>query len=83
MKFDQLVKYNMRSIFPEKSCTKRYRPESSRPFFKKSKLSIFLDQQSEVQHSSFLLYVQVEDCQKILKLRCQPLAFTSYKASFV
>ena len=27
-----------------------------------------------------LLYVQVEGYQNILKLRCRPLAFTSYKA---
>ena len=49
MKFGQLIEYNMRNIFLEKSCTK-YDGETSstRPFLKKSNLSIYLDQQSEV-----------------------------------
>ena len=38
-----------------------------------------MDQQSEVSYSLFLLYVQVEDYQNIVKLRRRPLAFTSYK----
>ena len=43
MKFGQLIKYNMRKIFLEKSYSKRGRENSPRPFSKKSKLSIFLD----------------------------------------
>ena len=43
-------------------------------------LSISLDQQAEVLYSLFLLYVSVEDDQNILKLRCWPLTFDSFKA---
>ena len=48
MTLDQLIEYNMRNIFLEKSCTKSSGVTSPTPFFKKSKLSIFLDQQYEV-----------------------------------
>ena len=44
MKFGQV----MEGVFLEKLCTKCRGENSSRPFFKKSKLSISLDQQSEV-----------------------------------
>ena len=43
MKFGQLIKYNMRKVFLEKSYSKRGRENIPRPFSKKSKLSIFLD----------------------------------------
>ena len=46
MKLGQLIEYNMKNIFLQKSYTK-YRDASPRPFSKKSKL-ISLDQQSEV-----------------------------------
>ena len=50
---------------------------------------MFLDQQSDKilsnyktgWHNLFLLYVQVEENRNIVKLRCRPLAFTSYKPS--
>ena len=40
---------------------------SPRPFSKKSKLSIALDQQSKVLYSLFLLYVQVQGYRSLLK----------------
>ena len=43
--------------------------KSYRPFFKEKKLTIYLDQQSKVSYSLFLLHVQVEVYQNILKLR--------------
>ena len=46
-KFDQLINYN-RNIFLDKSCTKCGGETSPKPFFKKSKLSVSLEQQSEV-----------------------------------
>ena len=73
VKFGHLIAKSMRNSFLEKSC---------RPFSKKLKLGISLDQQSEVLSSLLLLllfYFQVEDYHNILKLRCCPLAFTSYK----
>ena len=44
MKFGQLIEYNMRNIFDEKSYTKCGGETILRPFSKKSKLSISLDQ---------------------------------------
>ena len=38
-----------------------------------------LDDPSEVLYSLFSLYVHVENYQNILKLRCWPLTFISYK----
>ena len=46
--FGQLLEYNMRNNFLEKSFTKGGRESSPRPFKEKSKLSIFLDQQFEM-----------------------------------
>ena len=44
MKFDHLIKYNMRKVFPEKSYTKCGGETIPRPFSRKSKLSISMDQ---------------------------------------
>ena len=43
MKFDQLIEYNMRNIFVEKSYTKCAGEVVPRPLSKKTKLSISLD----------------------------------------
>ena len=40
MNFSQLIEYNLRNIFLEKSCTKCGGKTSPKTFFKKSKLSI-------------------------------------------
>ena len=44
MKFDQLIEYNVKNIFVEKSYTKCAGEFIPRPFFEKSKLTISLDQ---------------------------------------
>ena len=44
MKFSQLIDYDMRNIFLQKSYTKCGGETSPRPFSKKLKLSISLDQ---------------------------------------
>ena len=44
MKFGQLIEYNIRNIFVEKSYTKYAGEAIPRPLSKKSKLSISLDQ---------------------------------------
>ena len=44
MKFGQLIGYNMRNIFLEKSCTKCGGETSPKSFPRKLKLSISLDQ---------------------------------------
>ena len=44
MKFGQLIEYNMRNIFVEKSYSKYGGETIPKPFSKKSKLSIFLEQ---------------------------------------
>ena len=58
MKFGQFVEYNMRTIFLEKSFSKCGGETVARPFPKKSKLSISLDQQYKVSYSLFLLYAE-------------------------
>ena len=54
IKFGQLLKYNIRNIFLKKSCTKCCGERSLRPFSKKSKLNISLEQQFKVYYSLFL-----------------------------
>ena len=44
MKFDQLIQYNMKNIFVEKSYTKCAGEIIPKPLSKKPKLSISLDQ---------------------------------------
>ena len=51
MKLSQLIEYDMRNIFLEKSYTKCGKETSPRPFYKKSKLGISLDQQCEMLYS--------------------------------
>ena len=53
LKFGQLIVYNMRNILLEKSYAKCDRETISRPFSKKSKLSISLDQYSKVLDNLF------------------------------
>ena len=56
MKFGQLIEYNMRNIFIEKSYKKRAGKTIPRTLSKRSKLSISLDQSCKVLNSLFLLY---------------------------
>ena len=78
MKFSQLIGCNMRNIFLEKLYSKCGGETSSRPFSKKLKLTVSLDQWSKVFYSLFFIVWQVEGYQNILKLSNKPLAFTSY-----
>ena len=77
MKFGQLIEYVM-NIFLEISYTKCGGEGKSRPIYVKSKLSLSLDQQSEILYSLFLSGVQVEVYQTLIKLRCWTIASTSY-----
>ena len=72
MKLDkgQLIGYNMKNIILVKLYTKCGVKTSPSSFFKKSKLSRSLNEQSEVPYSLFIMNIQVEDYQLILKLRC-------------
>ena len=56
MKFGQLMEYNTRNIFLEKSYTKCSGETTPRPFSTKSKLNISLDLQFKVLCSLFLLH---------------------------
>ena len=60
MKFGQLIECNMRNIFLKKSYTKCVGETSHRPSSKKSKLSISLDQWSNVFYGLFLLYAKLK-----------------------
>ena len=59
MKFGQLIEYNMRKAFLEKSYKKCDGDTIPRQIPKKSNLSIFLYQQAKVLHSLFLLYAKL------------------------
>ena len=59
MKFGQLIEYNMRNIFLEKSYTKCGGETNPRPFSGKQKLSISPDQSSKVLYSLFSLYAKL------------------------
>ena len=74
MKFDQLIEYNLRNIFLQKSQTKYGGEISSKLFSKNSKLSISLDQQSEFLYSCFIVFPS----RRLLKY----IAFTSNKVFF-
>ena len=63
MKFGQLIEYNMKNISLGKSYTKWGGDSIPRPFSKKSKSSITLDQQSKVLYSLFFIVYHVEDYQ--------------------
>ena len=56
MTFGQLIEYNTRNIFLEKSSAKCGGETSPRPFSRKLKLSISLDKQCKVLYTLFLLY---------------------------
>ena len=59
MKFGQLIKYDLRNIFLEKLYTKCGGETILRPFLKKLKLSISLDQYSKVSYILFLLFAKL------------------------
>ena len=61
MKFSQLIEFNMRNIFLEKSYTKYGGETIPIPFSKKSKSSISLDQQSKILYRLFLLYAKLRE----------------------
>ena len=59
MKFGQLIECNMRNIFLEKSYTECGGETIPRPLFKKSKLSVSLDQYSKVSYILFLFFAKL------------------------
>ena len=59
MKFGQLIEYNMKNSFLEKSYTKCGEETIPRPFSKKSKLSISLDQYSKILYILFLVFAKL------------------------
>ena len=68
----------MSNIFLETSYTKCGGDASPRPNYRKSKLSIPPDQQSETLCSLFLLYVQMEVYETVLKIKCWPFTLTLF-----
>ena len=57
--FGDLIECDMRNIFLEKLYTKYDGEIIPKPFSKKARLSISLNQQSKVLYSLFLLYVKL------------------------
>ena len=72
IKFGQLIEYNMRNIFLEKSYTKCGGEANPRLLHKKIKIKHI----SGSTVGNVFFDVQVEVYQNILKLRCRPFAFT-------
>ena len=60
-KFGQLIEYNMRNIFVEKSYPKCAGETIPRALSKKFELRISLDQQCKVSNGLFLLYANLRD----------------------
>ena len=58
MKFCQLIEYNIRNIFLNKSYRKYGAEPIPKPFSKKSKLSISLDRESKVLSNLLLLHAK-------------------------
>ena len=85
MELWQLIEYNIRNIFLEKSYANCGEKTIPRLFSKKSKLTISLDQLPKVLYSFFLLYGKLRAIKIYLlsKLSFRPIAFTSYKAFFL
>ena len=59
MKFGQSIEYDMKNIFLENSCSKCVEETIPRPFSKKTKLTISLDQYSKILYNLFLLYAEL------------------------
>ena len=78
MKFGQLLEYNMKNIFFEKSYTKCGGGASPIPFSKKSKLSLSLDHQFEVFTVCFD-YMSNSMTAKIYWIKVLTICFSSYK----
>ena len=68
MKVSQRIQYDEINSFLEKSYTKCGGEASPRPFHEKSKLSISLDQQSEML-DNLLLHVQKKFYQNFIKIK--------------
>ena len=69
-------------IFLEKSYTKCGKETISRPFFKKSKLTIPLDQYWKFQIFCFN-FLPGWGLSKVIETKLQTICFTSYKAFFI
>ena len=78
MKFGQLIEYNMRNIFLEKSYTKCGGEFSLRHFSKKSKLSISLDQQSKVYTVCFYSMLKWRAVETNIETKLQTTCFYLY-----
>ena len=59
MKLGQLIEYNIINIFLEKRYLKCGRDTIPRPFSKKSKLGISLEEKSKDFYSLFLMYAKL------------------------
>ena len=78
MKFGQLIEYEVRNIFLEKSCTKYVGETSPGPFLKSQNWTYIW--MNSLKSYTALLYAKLSVILKILILGWRPLAFTSSKA---
>ena len=86
MKFGEEIEYNLSNIFLEESYTKCGVGTISRSFFKKSKLSISLDQYSKALYIWFLLVFKLQSTSIYIKkafLKIKKWSGTILPASFL
>ena len=79
MKFGQLIEYDMRNTFLEKSYAKYDGGTISRPFSEKPKLSIFLDQQPKFLNCLFSLSAKLKATEIFLNQAAEQLLFPYIK----
>ena len=80
MKFSQLIEYNRRNIFLEKSCTKYSRETSPRPFSKNSKSSISFEQFNFIQF--VFIVCPCRGLSKYIETKVQTFLLLSHKEIF-
>ena len=82
MKTGQPLEYNLTNVFLEKSYTKCGGKTIPRPFFKKSILSIFLDQYSKSLYILFLLFAKLRTIESDWNKTANPLLLPHIKLFF-
>ena len=82
MKTGQPIEYNLTNVFLEKSYTKCGGKTIPRPFFKKSILSIFLDQYSKSLYILFLLFAKLRTIESDWNKTANPLLLPHIKLFF-
>ena len=79
--FDQLIEYNMKDVFLQNSYAKRGR-QTSPKIFPRNKNRAYLWISSLKFYAVCFILCPIQGLPNILKLKCWPLAFSSFKVFF-